>query len=326
MGKASSAKKVARVARAGGGRRSGQRRALGFPFAIVAVLVLGSSLVIFARNERNANASPRAGVDHWHEAYSVYTCVTDPSTPASSTTTTTASSTTTTAPASDSGSTTTSSAPATTTTTAPTTTASTTPTTVANPGDPPGQFQPFLNTGARDVLGIHTHDDGVIHIEPMVDSVAGRKATLGKFLDYVGASITDTTLSFATPAGGKLEFKENTTKCQGGRDGEVQVARWDSAKSAANGDKPNEIITSNMGSILLKDGQALTISFMPAGTKIPIQSDVEKRIEANSATTTTAPAGSGATTTTAPASSVSSTAPSTAPATTASASSSSSSS
>ncbi|MEY2570167.1 MAG: hypothetical protein QOE63_517, partial [Acidimicrobiaceae bacterium] len=96
MGKASSAKKVARAARAGGSRRSGQRRALGFPLAVGTVIVLGLLLVVFARNERTANARPlvntgAAGVsgDHWHEPYSIYTCVTDPSTPADSSATTT---------------------------------------------------------------------------------------------------------------------------------------------------------------------------------------------------------------------------------------------
>ena len=46
MGKASSAKKVARAARAGGSRRPGQRRALGFPVIITAVVVLGVGLVV----------------------------------------------------------------------------------------------------------------------------------------------------------------------------------------------------------------------------------------------------------------------------------------
>src|SRR5437763_10144086 len=96
MGKASSSKKVARAARAGGNRRAGQRRALGFPTTVAVVVVLGLVLVVFARNQRNANARPlvntgAAGVsgDHWHEPYSIYTCVTDPSTPADASATTT---------------------------------------------------------------------------------------------------------------------------------------------------------------------------------------------------------------------------------------------
>ena len=115
MGKASSAKKVARAARAGGSRRSGQRRALGFPLAIFVVVALGLSLVLVARSERITNAEPKVG-DHIHAAYSTYTCVPD-ATAADGSTTTTAPA----APASD----------ASTTTAAPTTTAAADSTTTA---------------------------------------------------------------------------------------------------------------------------------------------------------------------------------------------------
>ena len=79
MGKASSAKKVARAARAGGSRRPGQRRALGFPIVIASVVILGCVLVVFARSSRDANAEPRSqadGVDaqHWHAAYGLSFC------------------------------------------------------------------------------------------------------------------------------------------------------------------------------------------------------------------------------------------------------------
>ena len=317
MGKASSAKKVARAARAGGSRRAGQRRALGFPFAVGAVVLLGLLLVLFARNERNANARPRvntgaAGVsgDHWHEPYSIYACVTDPSTPAdtSATTTTvpTSGTTTTSTPAGSSSSssqaglgqpaghlgatqtpttgatTTTTTAPAATTTTAPTDTTlpvSTTSTTIAAPGDVPGEFLPPLQDATQDVLGIHTHGDGVIHIHPFADSVSGRRATLDKFFAQVGASITNDTLTVPTASGGTLVYKEGTTKCVGGKDAVLKVARWDTAAAAAKGEKPNEIITSNFGSIRLKNGEAISISFLPDGSTIPIQNDVEARLE-----------------------------------------------
>ena len=78
MGKASSAKKVARAARAGGTRRPGQRRNLGFPILIAAVVVIGVSLVVFARSNREATAAPRSQAneesDHWHAALGVYQC------------------------------------------------------------------------------------------------------------------------------------------------------------------------------------------------------------------------------------------------------------
>ncbi len=79
MGKASSAKKVARAARAGGSRRPGQRRAIGFPLTIAAIVILGCALVLFARSSRDATAEPRSQADgeaaqHWHAAYGLSFC------------------------------------------------------------------------------------------------------------------------------------------------------------------------------------------------------------------------------------------------------------
>ena len=79
MGKASSAKKVARAARAGGSRRPGQRRPIGFPLIVASVVILGFVLVVFARSSRDATAEPRSQADgadaqHWHAAYGLSFC------------------------------------------------------------------------------------------------------------------------------------------------------------------------------------------------------------------------------------------------------------
>lgn len=77
MGKASSAKKVARVARAGGGGTSSKRgsRPL-FPLAIGLIVVLGVSLIVFARTSTKdaAAEAPVANQDHWHAAYGIRLC------------------------------------------------------------------------------------------------------------------------------------------------------------------------------------------------------------------------------------------------------------
>lgn len=76
MGKASSSKKVARAAKAGGSkaRTAGERNLL-FPVVLILVAVLGVALVVYARDERRseAEASPKVG-DHIHAAYGFYTC------------------------------------------------------------------------------------------------------------------------------------------------------------------------------------------------------------------------------------------------------------
>ncbi|HZM43156.1 MAG TPA: hypothetical protein VFB94_28765, partial [Acidimicrobiales bacterium] len=105
MGKASSSKKVARAARAGGRRASGGRqRDLKFPAVIGVIVVLGVGLIGFAANDRKSDAQvpPIVNQDHWHAAFGVYIC---------------------------------------------------------------GEFQPNPPLFESPV-GIHTHDDGVIHIHP----------------------------------------------------------------------------------------------------------------------------------------------------------------
>jgi hypothetical protein len=75
MGKASSSKKVARAARAGGRTSTGPKRQLGYPLAIVAIIVVGLLVVLVARNDAQdaAAVSPQVG-EHWHAAYGIYVC------------------------------------------------------------------------------------------------------------------------------------------------------------------------------------------------------------------------------------------------------------
>ncbi len=76
MGKASSNKKVARAAKAGGSKaRAAGERNLVFPAALAVVVILGTLLVAYARDDRLAEAleAPLLS-DHWHSAYGIYAC------------------------------------------------------------------------------------------------------------------------------------------------------------------------------------------------------------------------------------------------------------
>ncbi len=75
MGKASSSKKVARAARAGGKTTKGPKRQLGYPIGIAVIVVVGVLAVLFARtdNQEAAAVSPAVG-EHWHAAYGIYVC------------------------------------------------------------------------------------------------------------------------------------------------------------------------------------------------------------------------------------------------------------
>jgi hypothetical protein len=239
MGKASSSKKVARAARAGGSRRVGQRRNLGFPFVIVAVIGLGLALVVFARNDRAVNASPAVYTgesgDHWHAAYGVNIC---------------------------------------------------------------GQEQPPMSDGpAGDPLGIHSHGDGIIHIHPFLRSAAGQNADIGVFFDTVEIQVDDDRI--VLPDG--TEFVEGEEQCDG-EDAQVQVAVWNSAEDAANGEEPARILTDDFSSIRFRDDrEAYTIAFLPEGDEIPAPTSVptlDSLSDVVNAPTTTTP--DGITTTTAP--------------------------
>lgn len=77
MGRASSAKKIQRVAKASG-RTSATSRSpknLAFPAVVTLVVVLGVALVAYGvlQDEEQAAAGPALG-DHWHAAVGVYTC------------------------------------------------------------------------------------------------------------------------------------------------------------------------------------------------------------------------------------------------------------
>jgi hypothetical protein len=164
MGKASSAKKVARAARAGGVKRTNRPR-LTFPLAIVAILVLGGGTVVYAKNSHdslaNAEAKPSyRAEDHWHEPYGFYVC---------------------------------------------------------------DKFLPELKDieGKEDTLGIHTHEDGVIHVHPHKASASGEKARLKSWGPMVGVDFYDD--------GWKLpddqEFRKGSAKC-GDKAARVAVYRW----------------------------------------------------------------------------------------------------
>ncbi|HET6773018.1 MAG TPA: hypothetical protein VFH36_06895 [Acidimicrobiales bacterium] len=76
MGKASSSKKVARAARAGGRSSGSKQRNLLFPSVIGVIVLLGTGLIAFAANERKSEAdiAPVANQDHWHAAIEISIC------------------------------------------------------------------------------------------------------------------------------------------------------------------------------------------------------------------------------------------------------------
>lgn len=195
MGKASSAKKVARAARAGGSAATDQRK-LGYPIAIVAIIVLGVALVAFARTSQDSESVAPTLDDHWHYAYGIYTCDT---------------------------------------------------------------WAAGL-TDANPEQGIHTHDDGVIHIHPFSSAVSGKNATFGKFAEIVNLTVTDD--SFTLPDGTTFT---NGDDC-GGKEGRVVMAVW----PPDSPDADPVLFTDGFNDVrFTEDRGVLTLAFLPEEAEIP---------------------------------------------------------
>ena len=215
MAQPSSSKKIQRAARAAAASRGArERRELGFPLALAAVVILGVALVVFARSSRTPAEAPRVGNDHWHSAYAIYDC---------------------------------------------------------------DRFLPAF-TSAADPDGIHSHQDGVVHIHPWNSSAAGDRADLDVFFEAMGARITDDEIS-----GPGIGVLEAGTDCNGESTviRAVRFTRIDpSDPDAPRADDPatrltdvfevSEEFTDDFGDVrLLGDLEAFTFARVPAGAEIP---------------------------------------------------------
>jgi hypothetical protein len=100
----------------------------------------------------------------------------------------------------------------------------------------------------RDPRGIHTHNDGLIHIHPFSSSAGGRNATLGVFADAVDLELSSDRLEVP----GQGSFTEGEDDC-GGEPAEVVVKVDD------------RIVRDDFRGIRLRDRQSITIAFVPPG-------------------------------------------------------------
>ncbi len=124
---------------------------------------------------------------------------------------------------------------------------------------------PFLSEYDPD--GIHSHQDGVIHIHPFTAAVTGTEARLDVFLTNMGASLTDSEMIM--PGG---ETVGEGVDC-GGEPAVLQVVRW--ADAFDNG-TPSEVITDDLGQTrFLEDGEGIVIALAPEGANVPPAASVD---------------------------------------------------
>lgn len=125
------------------------------------------------------------------------------------------------------------------------------------------RFLEPLTDEEDDVTGIHTHDDGIVHIHPFSPMFAGDNATLGEFFAITGVSLTSQTLTAPDPVTGE---KKTFETCNG-QPVTVKAALW----AVDRPDEPPKLITSaNIHKqVLNTDRMAITIALMPGDKAVP---------------------------------------------------------
>lgn len=127
-------------------------------------------------------------------------------------------------------------------------------------------FAPIM-TDQTDPEGIHTHTDGVIHVHPFRGTASGENATLGAFLRATGAVLTDSTYTPGPAESGSV--LDESVGCNG-EPATLQIAYWDNAIQAEQGDEPTMIAVDDLNDFrFLGDISALTLALVPEGTTIP---------------------------------------------------------
>jgi hypothetical protein len=127
------------------------------------------------------------------------------------------------------------------------------------------------------VDGIHTHGDGVIHVHPFVSSAGGKNAVLGVFAHTEGMKLNAGELKEA----GGHDYRSGD-RCPNGKVGEVQVRVFRS-----QADPLGQLATVDPAKIPLRNGQLLTIAFMPRGAHLPPPPSASQLTRLNDVTPTT---------------------------------------
>lgn len=175
MAPSSSAKKVAKLASRGKGKKVRFQGGSVFPIAVAVVVILGLLAIIYGRQSRPADGSGPPYINdgtnedaHWHVAFGIYVCDTfEPKFQGTKEETAI---------------------------------------------DASGQTI-YLNDDFR-ILGIHSHGDGIIHYHPYSTKSSGNRAKLGVFLDVYDVKLTDSELVLPADQGGD-KWSTDDTKCDG---------------------------------------------------------------------------------------------------------------
>jgi hypothetical protein len=122
-----------------------------------------------------------------------------------------------------------------------------------------GTIEPNMAQPTR-LGGLHTHNDGLIHVEPFVTASIldrGNNATLARYAESMpGFKLTSSEVQVP---GGKL--MKNGDSCEG-KPGKLTIRQWKNALSDEFKDYTNP------KDVKITDGGAITIAFLPEGGEI----------------------------------------------------------
>lgn len=108
--------------------------------------------------------------------------------------------------------------------------------------------------------GIHSHGDGLIHLHPFSSDEAGEKATLGRFMDYGGWSISSDEIK----AWDGMPHR-NGQECTGATPGKGEI-QWKVGRH--NEPWPAKARTGNPADYRPKNGDIVAIYFVPKGSPL----------------------------------------------------------
>jgi hypothetical protein len=125
----------------------------------------------------------------------------------------------------------------------------------------------FNGQSLPDPLGIHAHEDGLIHIHPFGSKSAGRNARMGKWFESTKMTMTTKKISWiADTLGDKKNTLDVNKDTCGPKKQKAEISMWYWADEKA---KP-QVITDDFGSVKLTKNAIYAFVFAPKGTKVPI--------------------------------------------------------
>jgi hypothetical protein len=127
---------------------------------------------------------------------------------------------------------------------------------------------PFDGGSLADPLGIHAHEDGLIHTHPFGRKASGNNARLSKFFESTKMTMSTKKISWIknSTATSFNTLDVNKDKCGAKKDKKavISVFYWRDAKASP------VRYTGDFGSLKITKDSAYAFVFAPEGTKVPI--------------------------------------------------------